>query len=243
MVITRGIKDFVEMERFITFEGIEGCGKTTQIKLAGEFLKQRNIPSVMTLEPGGTSIGKRIREMLLNKDPYEKTNKLCAETELLLFSAARAQHVREVILPALRRGDVVLCDRFYDATLAYQGFGRELDIRFIEELIRFSTGSLKPGLTLLFDLPVEAGLKRARDRIFRIKESGTKPSTDQLELDLITAEDEFEQEDLEFHGKVRDGYLSIVKNEPDRFRIVDASRNIKTIHQEVCSHLLSFIKE
>lgn len=231
------------MERLITFEGIEGCGKTTQIKLAGEFLKKRRIPFSITLEPGGTSIGKRIRVMLLNKDPYENTNKMYAETELLLFSAARAQHVREVISPSLNEGKVVLCDRFYDATLAYQGFGRKLDISFIKELNRFSTGSIKPGLTLLFDLPVEVGLKRAWERISRIKETDTRINADQLELDFITPEDQFEQKDLEFHRIVRDGYLSIAKNEPDRFRIVDASKDIETIHREVCSHLSLFIKD
>ena len=233
------------MERFITFEGIEGCGKTTQIKLAGEFFRQHRIPYISTLEPGGTSIGRRIREMLLNKiSSYGETNMIYAETELLLFSAARAQHVKEVILPSLHEGKVVLCDRFYDATIAYQGFGRELNINFIEQVNRFSTGSLKPGLTLLFDLPVEVGLRRARERIFRIKESGgTRMNSEQLELDFIAPEDLFEQEEMEFHGKVRNGYLSLVKKDPDRFRIVDASKDIETVHKEVCTYLSSFIKE
>ncbi|MCG6538376.1 MAG: dTMP kinase, partial [Syntrophales bacterium LBB04] len=112
---------------FVSFEGIEGCGKTTQIKLAGEYLTQNHIPCIITEEPGGTLLGNQIRKILLNKRPLEK---ICGEAELLLFSAARSQHVRDVIVPALKENKVVLCDRFYDATIAYQGFGRQLDIEF-----------------------------------------------------------------------------------------------------------------
>jgi dTMP kinase len=214
------------MVRFITFEGIEGCGKTTQIKLAGEYLKQCSISCIITEEPGGTPVGTRIREILLNKGSWGDIN---SETELLLFSAARSQHVRDVIIPALKEGTVVLCDRYYDATIAYQGFGRGLDKDFIKTLNDFASAHLKPGLTLLFDLPVEIGLKRAMDRISRIKEG--------------SAEDRFEREDLEFHRKVRDGYLSLSREDHKRFRIIDSTRNIETVHRDVCVHLSKFMDE
>lgn len=216
------------MERFITFEGIEGCGKSTQVKLAGEYLKQQRLPFITTEEPGGTSIGRKIREMLLVKAPHD-TAKMSSETELLLFSAARAQHVREVIRPSLKAGKMVLCDRFSDATIAYQGFGRGLDIDFIRRINDFSAAGLKPDSTLLFDLPVDMGLRRAMERI-----SGNK---------RIPAEDRFEREALEFHSKVREGYLSLARNEPERFRIVDASRDIEYVHGEVCAHLSQFINK
>jgi dTMP kinase len=216
------------MERFITFEGIEGSGKSTQVKLAGSYLRERRIPFITTEEPGGTPIGRSIRNMLLNKRPYDST-KMHAETELLLFLAARAQHVREVIRPSLKEGKVVLSDRFSDATIAYQGFGRGLDIDLIKLINDFSSGGLKPAFTLLFDLPVEMGLKRAMERISRKK--GLPP------------EDRFEREALEFHKRVREGYLSLAKNESDRIRIVDASKDIKSVHNEVCLHLSQFTKE
>lgn len=211
------------MTAFITFEGIEGCGKTTQMRLAGKHLEKRKIPHILTEEPGGSPLGKRIREILLNEEPYP----IGARAELLLFAAARAQHVEEVILPALKDGKAVLCDRFNDATLAYQGFGRTLDTDFIRTLNDFACLSLKPGLTLLFDLPAEAGLTRARDRIARM--TGSR------------REDRFENEQTAFHRRIRAGYLSLARQEPDRFRLIDASRDIATVHQEVCERLASFL--
>lgn len=211
------------MTAFITFEGIEGCGKTTQMRLAGEHLENRKIPHILTEEPGGSALGKKIREILLNEAPYP----IGARAEMLLFAAARAQHVEEVILPALKAGNLVLCDRFTDASLAYQGFGRALDLGFIRALNDFSCPSLKPGLTLLFDLPVEAGLTRARDRIART----TGPRR----------EDRFENEEEAFHRRIRAGYLSLARQEPDRFRIIDASPDIAAVHHEVCRHMASFI--
>ena len=216
----------MEIGRFISFEGVEGCGKTTQIKLAGEYLKKSPILFIITEEPGGTPIGRRIRKILLNKGAGEE---ICKETEMLLFSAARAQHVKDVIIPALKDGTLVLCDRFYDATIAYQGFGRGLDINFIRYLNAFSSSNVKPGLTLLFDLPVEVGLKRALDRIARMKEG--------------SAEDRFERENLEFHSKVREGYLSLARQDHKRFRIIDASKDIESIHREVCVHISQFLNE
>jgi dTMP kinase len=204
------------MKYFITFEGGEGSGKTTQIKLAADWLRERGIPVLTTAEPGGTPLGRKIRDILLNRGSWA----IGAEAELLLFAAARAQHVREAILPALARVDWVLCDRFIDATLAYQGFGRGLDADFIRILNAFSAGELKPERTLLFDLPVETGLMRAKKRT-----AGVRPEE---------AEDRFEQEERAFHGRIRDGYLTLAAEEPRRFRIIDGAGPVETIHREVC---------
>lgn len=220
--------EIITMGRFITFEGIEGCGKSTQVKLAGNYLREHRIPFITTEEPGGTPIGRRVREILLNNAPYGP-EKMHVETELLLFLAVRAQHVREVIRPSLEEGKVVLCDRFSDATIAYQGFGRGLDIDLIRLINDFSSGGLRPNFTILFDLPVEMGLKRAMERISSYKD--------------IRAEDRFEREAMEFHNRVRKAYLSLARNEPDRIRIVDASRDIGSVHHEVCVHLSQFINE
>jgi len=205
------------MKAFITFEGIEGCGKTTQARMAGDDLRKRRIPVLVTEEPGGAPLGKHIRRLLLNQGDF----RMDAKAELLLFAAARAQHVQEVILPALAAGQVVLCDRFSDATLAYQGFGRGLNLEFIQRLNEFSAAALRPDLTILFELPVAVGLGRAIGRIARLE--GT------------AREDRFEQEDRAFHQKVRDGYLWLAKHEPGRFRIIDADRDVQAIHQEVCA--------
>ena len=212
------------MERLITFEGIEGCGKTTQIRMAGDFLGQRRVPFIITAEPGGSALGNRIREILLNRGPYE----INAEAEVFLFMAARAQHVRETIIPALSDDKLVLCDRFSDATQAYQGFGRGLDSDFIRQINVFASASLKPAMTILFDLPAEEGLGRARKRIA-------------LNGKEASAEDRFEQETLEFHRNIREGYLSLAHEEPERFRIIDGSRDISAVHREVCAHLEAFI--
>ncbi len=206
--------------KLITFEGIEGCGKTTQIRMAGEHLGRRRISFISTAEPGGSALGNRIREILLNRAPYE----ISPEAELFLFLAARAQHVRETIIPALENNRLVLCDRFSDATLAYQGFGRGLDIEFIRRMNRCAARSLMPALTILFDLPAEEGLKRARQRIA-------------LNGKDARAEDRFEQEAVEFHEKIRAGYLRLAHEEPERFRIIDAREDIAAIHRKVCSLL------
>jgi dTMP kinase len=207
------------MERFVTFEGIEGCGKTTQMRLAAAWLTGRGISVLSTAEPGGTPLGLKIREVLLNRGSLE----IGAEAELLLFAAARAQHVREVILPALRTGKWVLCDRFADATLAYQGFGRGLDAGFIRTLNAFSMLSLSPDRTFLFDLPVETGLSRAEGRT-----AGVRPEA---------AEDRFEQEDQAFHERIRNGYLNLAAGEPERFRVIDGAADVETVHLEVCRRL------
>jgi dTMP kinase len=205
--------------RFITFEGTEGCGKTTQIRMAGEFLRAQNMPCIVTEEPGGTALGAELRKTLLNRATLD----LCREAELFLFLADRAQHVREIIRPALREGKWVLCDRFSDATIAYQGFGRGMDPDFIRQMCDLSSDALKPDRTLLFDLPVDVGLRRALDRASR---AGNAP-----------AEDRFEREALNFHERVREGYLYLARQEPERFRVIDGGKAITDIFREVSSHL------
>ena len=183
---------------FITLEGIEGSGKSTQLRKLAE-----RIPNALaTKEPGGTPTADRIRAILLDTratiDPV---------AELFLFAASRRQHVMEVIRPALAAGRVVLCDRFTDATLAYQGFGRRLDLDRLRWLNDWATDSLRPVLTLIFDLPEEVGLQRAQSR------NSSAP----------VDEGRFEQEDLRFHRRVREGYLTLAASEPDRYAVVDAA--------------------
>ncbi|MBW6485364.1 MAG: dTMP kinase [Syntrophobacterales bacterium] len=203
------------MHRFITFDGIEGCGKTTQLRLAEAWLRARGLPVLATAEPGGTPLGVKIRELLLNRRSWN----IGAEAELLLFAAARAQHVAETIIPALNDGKWVLCDRYTDATVAYQGFGRGINAELIRWLNEFSSHGLEPELTLLFDLPVEAGLRRARMRA-----AGSAPDS---------AEDRFEQEETNFHQRVRDGYLQLAEMAPERFRLVNAYGTPEEIQREV----------
>ena len=211
------------MNKLITFEGIEGSGKSTQMRLVAEHLIKMNAPLFITQEPSGTDIGRKIGGILFNRGHYY----MCAETEVFLFCAARAQHVREMIMPALKQDRIVLCDRFSDATFAYQGFGRGLNHEFIKLINDHSSMMLKPNLTLLFDLPVEIGLKRAMDRDNLLKESSFS--------------DRFERENLDFHNRVREGYLNLYKNEPGRFRLIDATRDVDTIQEEVRKHILAFI--
>ena len=211
------------MDKFITFEGVEGSGKSTQLKLLGEYLMEKNVPLVMTQEPGGTAIGRKIGDILFNRGHQT----LCPETELFLFCAARAQHVREVVRPALEHGKYVLCDRFSDATFAYQAAGRGLDADFIKTVNDYCALHLKPALTLLFDLPVEIGLQRAGKRDAKLAD----PSST----------DRFEKEKLDFHTRVRQSYLSLCVNDPERFRIIDASRTVDEIAGDVRRHVMEFM--
>ena len=210
--------------RFITFEGIEGCGKSTQIRRLRDVLSERGIPVLLTEEPGGSGVGKILRGILLNRTGVE----IAAEAELLLFMADRAQHIREVIEPALNRQKVVLCDRFADATMAYQGFGRGLDREMIDILNRFALRGVTPDLTLLMDVPVETGLGRALARIAGKKES--------------EREDRFESEQMDFHRRVRDGYLHLASREPERFRIIDASGDIEATHRAILREVEAFME-
>lgn len=211
------------MNLLITFEGGEGSGKTTQIKMLSEYLCSENIPHVLTLEPAGTAIGQKIGDILFNRGHQS----MCAETELLLFFAARAQHVREVVKPAMAQGKWVLCDRFSDATFAYQEAGRGLDKNFITTVNDYSAEGLKPALTLLFDLPVETGLARAGKRDSRL----ANPA----------AADRFEREKIDFHNRVREKYLSLAREAPERFRIIDAVRPVEAIASDVRALVLDFI--
>lgn len=217
------------MGAFITFEGIEGCGKTTQVRLAADYLRGKSIDVVVTEEPGGSRLGAELRRILLNRGTAE----LSPRAELLLFLADRAQHVEELIRPALEQGKTVLCDRYCDATIAYQGFGRGLGLPEISALDSFSRQGLAPDMTLLFDLPPETGLERAFSRIAGGKQSGT---------DFRNAEDRFEHEGLEFHSRVREGYLSLARREPNRFRVLDASLDVEAIAAQVRANLGRFFR-
>ena len=200
---------------FISFEGIEGSGKTTHVKHTVRFLKDKGHDCVITREPGGTRIGEKIRAILL--DPMSKDMDPLAE--LLLYTADRAQHIKEFILPLLSDGKMVLCDRYYDATMAYQGFARGLDIGLIEKMHKLLFENLKPDITLLLDLPPEIGLARAWKQI----ETGTRTGE----------ETRFEEETLSFHKKVRSGYLELARLEPERFRIIDASKDEHGVREEI----------
>jgi dTMP kinase len=211
------------MNRLITFEGVEGSGKSTQLKLLGEYLLTQSIAHILTLEPAGTPIGRLIGDILFNR----KSSAMFPETELLLFFAARAQHVREVVIPALNAGQWVLCDRFSDATFAYQAAGRGLEEGFVSSVNDYSACGLMPGLTLLFDLPVETGLLRAGKR--------------DIQLADPAAADRFEREKLDFHNRVRDKYLSLSRENPDRFRIINADRSVEDISSDVSRHAMDYI--
>ena len=202
------------MGGFVTFEGIEGSGKSTQIRLLFEHLKGRGVEARMTREPGGTVIGEKIRGILL--DP--STASLIPRAELLLYGAARIQHIEEVIQPALDSGKVVLCDRFVDATVAYQGHGREIPLSEVKVINSLVTVDLKPDLTILLDLPVEVGLARARERVL---------------ADAASASSRFEQEDLDFHRRVREGYLAIAAADRGRVKIVPADQPVEKVARQV----------
>lgn len=198
---------------FITFEGIEGCGKTTQIGMLAERLRSLGHDPVVTREPGGCPISDQIRSVLLNG-----ANRTMAPlTELLLYAAARAQHVAEVISPALESGKIVICDRFTDATMAYQSFARGLDMELVERLNLLARGDIRPDLTMLFDCPVEVGLSRA---VSPLDSTGIR-------------EDRFELESLAFHHRVREGYAEMARKEPDRIRVIHADRRIDEVAEDV----------
>lgn len=207
------------MSCFITFEGVEGCGKTTQIRLLADALKQSGKRVVLTREPGGCPISDKIRSILLDAQNSEMT----PAAELLLYAAARAQHIDEVIRPTLKNGAIVLCDRFTDATIAYQGFGRALDMDLIKKLNETATGGCRPDITVLIDCPVETGLERAIARI----EAGSASDSNHLR------EERFERESIEFHKRVRNGYLHLAEESPDRFILIDGTESVGIIAENV----------
>jgi len=213
---------------FITFEGVEGCGKTTQIRLLADALKKAGKKVLLTREPGGCPISDKIRAILLDAGNSEMTPK----AELLLYAAARAQHIDETIRPALASGAIVLCDRFIDATVAYQGFGRGLDQNLITVLNETATADCRPDLTVLIDCPVETGLERAIARI----EAGTAADSNHLR------EERFEQESLQFHQRVRNGYLHIAAASPSRFIVIDGKESVDVIAANIFSAVSARIK-
>ena len=195
---------------FITIEGIEGVGKTTQIRLLEEYLKAKQTPFISTREPGGTQVCEKIRNILLNDE-------MASLTELLLYEAARAEHFETVIEPALKNKRTVICDRFADASIAYQGYGRGLDINLIDTLNKIATKGVKPDLTIVLDMDLDNAAERLRQR-------GSTP-------------DRFEKLDKKFYEKVRKGYLDLAKNEPNRVKIVSAMQSIQKMHEDVISHI------
>ena len=218
--------------RFVTIEGPEGAGKSTQLRLLAGWLRARGIEPVVTREPGGTPMGDRIREALFGSyadgehadgghadgELGGTSHGLLPLTEALLMSAARAQHVEELLLPALQAGRLVLCDRYADATLAYQGYGRGLDMAVLRELIAVATGGLRPDLTIYLDVPAETGLARRRS-------AGELNHLDQMEL--------------AFHERVVAGYKALIAEEPARWRVIDAARSEDAVQTDLRAILTS----
>lgn len=183
------------MSLLITFEGVEGCGKSYQSKFLCKRLISKNVAAILTYEPGGTALGNRIRHILKKKQQYNIT----PEAELFLFSSCRTQLLNEVILPALLADKIVICDRFTDSTIAYQGYGRGIDFNTINEINQISVGSVIPDLTILLDLPVENGLQRKKH----------------------INSDRFDSEELDFHNRIRNGYLQLASNNPERWLVIN----------------------
>lgn len=197
---------------FITFEGADGCGKTTQIKLAAEYLKNKGYDVILTREPGAKGLGEQLREILLNYDGI-----VSDRCESFLFLADRAQHIDTIVVPAVDAGKIVLCDRHIDSTVAYQGYGRGQDIEQINKLNMIATNNRKPDLTIVFDIDVETSMSRVGNEKDRMESSGT-----------------------EFFNKVRHGYLEIAKQEPQRVRVLDSAKSIEEIHESVIK-LINFL--
>ena len=198
---------------FITFEGADGCGKTTQFNLLKEYLTNKGYDVIITREPGGKGLGEKIREILLNYDG-EVSNRC----ESFLFLADRAQNIDVIVKPSIENGKIVLCDRHTDSSVAYQGYGRGLDINEINMLNNLATGGLKPDLTLVFDVDVETSMKRVGDEKDRMESSG-----------------------VEFFNKVRNGYLELAKKEPDRIKVIDSTRKIEQIHSDVINIISTYL--
>jgi dTMP kinase len=193
--------------RFISFEGTEGTGKSTQVSMLTEYLKDKGLDVVTTAEPGGTVTGQKIRKLLLEPD-----SDIDPLAELLLYYADRAQHIREVIDPALDKGSIVITDRFTDSTVAYQGYARGLDLNIIKTLNNLVVGTTNPSLTLILDIDIEEGLRRNRE---------------------AQKEDRFELETIEFHNRVRNGYIQIAEDDPGRVKVIDASGSPEDVSKKI----------
>jgi len=211
------------MGLFITFEGPDGSGKSTQIELVAEHLHRLGYRVYRTREPGGTSIGDQIRDVLHDVNNTE----MSARAEILLYSSSRAQLVEQVIIPRLNQGEVVLCDRYADSTYAYQGYGRQLDFDTLRLITRFATQALIPDLTIYLDLAVEEGLRRKEQA--NTAGQGEWNRMDQLEL--------------EFHRRVREGYLEMAQTEPERWLVVDATASVEEINCLICNRLEQVLKQ
>lgn len=200
--------------KFYTFEGIDGCGKSTQVARVAERLRGNGTPCLVTREPGGTAVSEKIRELLISPD----SKGMCPETEMLLYLAARAQHVREVIIPAIDRGETVLCDRFEQATFAYQGRGRGLDIRYVNLINKFATGSLAPDMTFVIDISVEISQERLNN--------------------IGKGKDRIESAGTQFFERVRAGYIDAAKAFPQRIKLLDGTKG----QDELTDEILGVIK-
>lgn len=209
---------------FITFEGIDGSGKSTQLRLLGNFLKANGCEALLTREPGGTQLGLRLRAALL--DAAEEVDPL---TELLVFAADRAQHVRRMVLPALDAGKLVISDRYADATVAYQGAGRGFSSELISQIVQLATEGLKPDLTLLFDLTIEESTNRTARR--STGKTATRITRDRLDI-----------EHADFHARVRDAYLQIALAEPERVKLIDTSGPVEKTQERVKEIIVPYLQ-
>ncbi len=208
----------------LTLEGPEGSGKSTHSKLLASYLTQKGIKIYCTREPGSTALGEKMRQLLLS--PMHKN--MSIRTELLLYEAARAQHVDEIIIPALGKNIAVICDRFYDATFAYQGYGRKIDLNIVKYINDFAVNKVKPDLTILLDIDVNVGLKKS-----------SHLSKDSF---LGGESDRIEQEDIEFHKRVREGYLNLAKREPERIKVVMVKDEISKTQLEIQRYVDDLLK-
>lgn len=197
---------------FITFEGADGCGKTTQMNLLKDYLVQNGYEVVLTREPGAKGLGEQLREILLNYD-----GEVADKCESFLFLADRAQNIETIVIPSIKQGKIVLCDRHIDSTVAYQGYGRGLDLDEINYLNNIATGGIKPDLTYVFDVDVETSAKRVGDEKDRMESAGK-----------------------EFFNRVRNGYLELAKKEPQRIKVIDSTRSIEEVFQNVLKEFINF---
>jgi len=226
---------------FISFEGTTGSGKTTQLYPLAEYLQERGCDVLTTCEPGGTPIGDRVRDILLDPQ-YSEMRPL---TGALLFSASRAQLVHQVIRPHLKRGGVVLCDRYADSTLAYQGYGRGVDLALLRQITALATGDLVPDLTLYLDLPVEQGLRRRRLRPATVEgiSDGERQQGPLRPLPPWQERDRLDIQLVEFHQRVRQGYQELAATEPRRWVVIDADRPVDEVQREMRAHVEAWLAE
>ena len=196
------------MNKFITFEGIEGSGKSTQVKLLHQYFLEQKIPAILTREPGGSKVAEEIRSLLVNGE-VDKMDGVC---EVLLNFAARRDHLEKLIKPALANGESVICDRFFDSTIAYQSFGQNVDLKIIQTIQNAAIGGFKPNITFLIDVAVDVAFERIKNR---------------------ADNNRYEKMDKNFHQKVRQGFLEIAKNNPERVVLIDGSQSEQKIHQAI----------